>query len=109
MYIDHSSTDEYPFYATFFHIGVDDTKPLDQQVEERIVSFETKCDVSDTNTGLNNDTITLFYPFNASTDKVQVLLGETVEIDTYGLKQTGRVLGVYPSQLGGVMVMCRRI
>ena len=53
MYIDHHGTEEYPFYATFYHLGVDETKPLDQQVEEKIVSFETVCDVDDQNTGLN--------------------------------------------------------
>lgn len=108
MYIVHH-LDEYPFHATFYHIGVDESKPLDEQVEEKIVSFETECDVDDKNTGLNNDLITIYFPFNPDKDDVQVMLGETMEVETYGLIQKGRVLGVRPSQLGGVKVMCKRL
>lgn len=108
MYRDHQ-LDEYPFYATFYHLGVDESKPLDQQVEEKIVSFETVCDVDDKNTGLNNDLITIYFPFDHEKGDVKVMLGETMEVETYGLVQKGRVLGVRPSQLGGVKVMCTRI
>lgn len=109
MYIDHHGTEEYPFYATFYHLGVDESKPLDQQVEEKIVSFETVCDVDDQNTGLNNDLITLYFPFDATKETININLGETMEVETYGLVQKGRVLGVRPSQLDGVKVMCMRI
>ena len=110
MYIDHYGTEEYPFHATFFHLGVDESKPLDEQVEEKIVSFESPCDISDQDTGLNNDKITLFFPFDATdSNTIEIKLGESVEIESYGLIQKGRVLGVYPSQLGGMKVMCTRI
>lgn len=109
MYIDHHGTEEYPFYATFYHLVVDDSKPLDKQAEEKIVSFETPCDMSDQETGLNNDKITIFFPFDTEREELQVILGESVEINAYGLIQKGRVLGVFPSQLGGVKVMCTRI
>lgn len=108
MYIDHY-LEEYPFNATFYHLGVDESKPLDQQVEERIVSFETICDVDDKNTGLNNNLITIYFPFNANKEEIQIELGETMEVNTYGLIQKGRVLGIRPSQLGGVKVMCTKI
>lgn len=109
MYTDHYGTEEYPFIATFYRLGVDESKPLDQQKEEKIVSFQTMCDVDDNNTGLNNDLITLYIPFDAENEKIKVVLGETMEVETYGLVQKGRVLGVRPSQLGGVKVMCIRI
>lgn len=109
MYTDHNGTEEYPFYATFYHLGVDEGKPLDEQVEEKIVSFETVCDVDDQNTGFNNEMITLYFPFDPEIETVKVILGETMEVNTYGLVQKGRVLGVRPSQLGGVKVMCTRI
>lgn len=108
MYIDQNF-EEYPFHATFYHLGIDESKPLDQQVEEKVVSFETMCDVDDKNTGLNNDMITLYFPFNTNDGEIKVFLGETMEVNTYGLIQRGRVLGVRPSQLGGVKVMCTRI
>ena len=109
MYIDHHGTEEYPFYATFYHLVIDDSKPLDKQEEEKIISFETPCDMSDQETGLNNDKITIFFPFDTENEELQVVLGESVEINAYGLIQKGRVLGVYPSQLGGIKVMCTRI
>lgn len=108
MYIDQNF-EEYPFRATFYHLGIDESKPLDQQVEEKVVSFETMCDVDDKNTGLNNDIITLYFPFNPNEGEIKVVLGDTMEVHTYGLVQRGRVLGVRPSQLGGVQVMCTRI
>lgn len=109
MYTDHYGTEEYPFFATFYHLGVDESKPLDEQVEEKVISFQTICDVDDKNTGLNNDLITLYFPFNLDEEKITLILGETMEVETYGLIQRGRVLGVRPSQLGGVKVMCTRI
>lgn len=108
MYIDYN-LNEYPFYAIFYNIGVDDSKPLDQQVEEKIISFKTQCDVDDKNNGLNNDIITLYFPFDANNEEIKVRLGDTMEVDTYGILQKGRVLGVRPSQLGGVKVMCKKI
>jgi hypothetical protein len=107
MYIDYN-LEEYPFYATFYHIGVDESKPLDQQVEEKIISFETPCDVDDKNTGLNNDVITIYFPFDKEAESIEVKIGDTMEVETYGLIQRGRVLGVRPSQLGGVKVMCKK-
>lgn len=109
MYTDHLGTIEYPYYATFYHLGVDESKPLDQQKEEKIVSFESVCDMSDQETGLNNDKIMLFIPFDAYKGNIEIRLGESVEIESYGLIQKGRVLGVFPSQLGGIKVMCTRI
>ena len=108
MYIDYN-LNEYPFYAIFYNIDVDESKPLDQQVEEKIISFETQCDVDDKNNGLNNDIITLYFPFDANSEEIKIRLGDTMEIDTYGINQKGRVLGVRPSQLGGVKVMCKKI
>ena len=109
MYTDHHGTEEYPFYATFYHLGVDESLPLDEQKETKIVSFESICDMSDQETGLNNDKIVLFIPFDAYEGNIEIRLGESVEIESYGLIQKGRVLGVFPSQLGGIKVMCTRI
>lgn len=108
MYISHQ-LDEYPFHATFYSIGVDESKPLDQQVEEKIVSFDTICDVDDKNNGLNNDIITVYFPFDLDEGQIKVSIGEIMEVETYGVVQKGRVLGVRPSQLGGVKLMCKRL
>ena len=109
MYTKHHNIDEYPFYATFYHLGIDESKPLDEQVEEKVISFESKCDISDKSNNFNNETIVVYFPLDVPKEKVSILLGETMEVETYGLLQKGRVLSVYPSQLGGVMAVCIRI
>lgn len=109
MYTNHYGTEEYPFFATFYHYGVDESKPLDEQVEEKVLSYETKCDISDRTTNLDNNSFTLRFPFNADIEDVAISIGENVEVNTYGLMQIGRVLGVFPSTLGGVSVLCLRI
>ena len=109
MYTDHHGTEEYPFTATFYRLGVDESKPLDEQEEEKIVSFTSKCDISDSETGLNSDKVTIFLPFDSYRDTIKITLGESVEIESYGLSQKARVLGVFPSQLGGIKVLCKRV
>lgn len=110
MHHDYHGTVEYPFYAIFYHLGVDESKPLDEQVEERIVSLESECDVSEQDGSLTNDKIAVHIPFDAKGgNTIDVQLGESVEITSYGLVQKGRVLGIFPSQLGGIKILCTRI
>ena len=109
MYTNHFETQEYPFSAVFYTIKIDYSKPLIEQVEEKVISMETVCDVDDKNSGLSNDVITIYIPYDFNEGDLTISLGETVEIVTYGVVQKGRVLGVYPSQLGGVKVVCKRI
>jgi hypothetical protein len=107
MYIDHY-LEEYPFNGVFFKIGIDDSKPLDEQVEEEIPIFETVCDMSD-GTNLNTDTFTLFFPFNSEEENLLIKEGDLFKGDIYGMVQKGRVIGVYPSQLGGCTVLMTRL
>ena len=109
MYTDHFGMDEYPFFATFYHLNVDETKPLNQQAEEKVVTMTSKCDISDSETGLNSEKMTLFFPLDVTLGKISFSLGESVEVESYGAIQKGRVLGIFPSQLGGVKVICTRI
>ena len=109
MYTDHLGTEEYPYTATFYRLGVDESLPLNQQKEEKIVLFTSRCDISDSETGLNSDKLTLFFPFDTTKGKINFSLGDSLEVESYGLIQKGRVSGVFPSQLGGVKVICSRI
>lgn len=109
MYTNHHSTEEYPFFATFYTLSIDESKPLDQRKEEKKVFFETLCDISDRNNSLSKDTMTLYFPFDSTTETLQISKGLVVEVETYGIIQKGRVLGIYPSQLGGVTVLCQLI
>jgi hypothetical protein len=108
MYIDHNDTLEYPFTGLFYRLWIDDSKPLDQRVEEEIPIFETICDMT-SGTNLSTDTFTLFFPFNSEKETIQIKEGLLFKGDIYGMEQKGRVIGVYPSQLGGCTVLCTRI
>ena len=35
-YIERNKLQDYPYKGTFFRIGIDESKPLDEQVEEKI-------------------------------------------------------------------------
>ena len=47
MYIDRELLQDYPYEAEFYRIVVDESRPLDQQVEEKVVVFETICDITE--------------------------------------------------------------
>ena len=98
MYTDHYGTTEYPHFGMFYTIGIDDSKPLDQQTEEEIEVFSTILDLGD-GTSLNTDTFKVFFPFDAEKETLMI----------YGMEQKGRVIGIYPSQLGGCTVLLTRI
>ena len=44
---DHYGSEEYPFHGIFYKVEIDDSKPLDEQVDEEIPIFETDMDMSD--------------------------------------------------------------
>lgn len=108
MYIDHNRLQDYPFDGVFYTVGVDESKPLDQQQEEKIVIFETKCDISESSHSWSKDFIwakyAIYFPFNTKTDKINIKLGDLFEANMYGLKVDGKVVGIFPSQMGGVAV-----
>ena len=60
MYIDHNISEEYPFKdGVFYKISIDDSKPLEEQVDEEIEIYVSDFDISD-GTNLNTNTFTLF-------------------------------------------------
>lgn len=108
MYTDHHGTEEYPFEGTFYRIGIDDSKPLDEQVEEEISIFETPFDMTEGGT-LSTDTFRVFLPFDAYSESLVIAEGNLFKGDIYGASIRGRVIGIYPSQLGGCTVLLTRV
>lgn len=106
MYTDRSLPTDYPYKGTFYRIAIDESKPLDQQVEEKIVVFETECDVTESSHSWSNNFIwakyAVYFPFNKDTDEISVKMGDLFEANIYGMIANGKVVGVFPSQLGGV-------
>jgi hypothetical protein len=105
MYINFSSIDEYPFRGTFYKEGVDENKSPLEQVDEKTVVLETKCDIqeaSHTDGELLTADYTVYFPLGDGLDGIKN--GILFEGDMYGAKVNGKVVGVFPSQLGGVKV-----
>lgn len=104
MVIDNQPLEEYPFNGAFYDYGVDDSKPLDQQVEEEILILETKCDIHSSSRSNANGIITagfnVYFPFDKEKG-ISIKRGMTFKGNAYGLDINGRVLTASPSQIGG--------
>jgi hypothetical protein len=108
MYTNRNILQEFPHYGYFYIKEIDESKPLDQQTEERIVLLETECDITESSHSWSKDFIwakyTVYFPFDPGTDELNITLGNFFEADMYGMRVNGKVVGVFPSQLGGVTV-----
>ena len=108
MYIDFNEISQYPFEGVFYRNVVDNTKPLIEQVEENKEVFRTQCDIvegrhSRGRTLINADWQVSF-PFNKDTEKIVVRNGDIFKGEIYGMLVEGKVIGVFPSQIGGCSV-----
>lgn len=107
-YIEHNRLTDYPYQCQFFRMGIDDSKPLDEQVEEKIIIFETCCDITESSHSWSRNFIwakyAIYFPFNKEEEEVLVRLGDLFEANMHGLFVNGKVVGVFPSQLGGITV-----
>ena len=108
MYTDHFAMKEYPFEGIFYKIGVDDSKPLIEQVEEEIEIFSTMFDMSEGGT-LSTETFRIFFPFDAYSESLVIAEGNLFKGTIYGASIKGRVTGIYPSQIGGCTVLLTRV
>lgn len=108
MYIDRNRLDLYPYWGTFYRIGVDDSLPLDEQIEQEYIVFETQCDVTESSHSWSNNFIwakyAIYFPYEKGKDEIAVRLGDLFKADVHGLLVNGKVVGVFPTQLDGVTV-----
>lgn len=107
MYINRKKIQEYPFKGYFYHIGIDESKPLDQREEETIIDLETECDIqesakSDTS-GAINASFNIYFPFDTSVG-INIKRGYSFKGSMYGMEVNGTVIGVFPTQMGGCVV-----
>jgi hypothetical protein len=108
MYTDHFGAIEYPHEGMFYKIGVDDSKPLDEQVDEEMPIFECKFDMTEGGS-LSTETFRIFFPFDFSKETLVISEGDKFKGIIYGASIEGRTIGIYPSQLGGCTVLLTRI
>ena len=109
MYTDHFGMTEYPHKGVFFKIsGVDDSLPLDQQKEEDVEIYSTSFDMTEGGT-LSTETFRIFFPFDFSKEDLVISEGNLFKGSIFGASIRGRVIGIYPSQLGGCTVLLNRV
>ena len=108
MYTNHYEPEEYPHDGYFYRIGVDESKPLDEQVEEEITIYSTKFDLSE-GSDLEMKSFKIFFPFDYKKDEIAINEGNAFKGSIWGASIKGRVLGIYPSQFGGCTVLLTRI
>ena len=101
-YIDMDELQDYPFTGTFYR-AVKDTSSLLAPVTEQVVA-EVVCDIQeDANfraTQTSKAVYGVYVPFDGDEDVVPVQRGMMFRGYQYGLLVAGKVIGVFPSQLG---------
>ena len=101
-YIDRDELQDYPFTGTFYR-AVKDTSSLLAQVTEEVVAAVV-CDIQeDANfraTQTSKAVYGVYVPFDGDEDVVPVQRGMMFRGYQYGLLVAGKVIGVFPSQLG---------
>lgn len=107
-YIDRSVLQTYPFHAYFYRVVIDDSLPLDQQVPTRQIIYQTECDITESSHSWSRNFIwakyAVYFPFDKDAGDIKIRLGDMFEAEVYGVQVNGKVVGVFPSQMGGVTV-----
>lgn len=98
----HNGFKEYPYEGKFSRSFIDESKPLDERVEEFIEILSTECDIQEaSHTGSGNfikAAFEVYFPINGN---INVRNGDKFEGEIEGLVVNGRVIGVFPTQLKG--------
>ena len=108
MHTNHYEPEEYPHSGYFYKLGVDESKPLDEQIEEEMIIFETKFDLSE-GSDLEMKSFKIYFPFDYKKELLTINEGNTFKGLVFGASIKGRVLSIYPSQFGGCTVLLTRI
>lgn len=101
-YIDKDELQDYPFEGEFYRSVNNPSSLLNPQTEEIIA--KVVCDIQeDANfraTATAKAVYAVYVPFDSDTDVVPVQRGNMFRGYQYGLLVAGKVIGVFPSQLG---------
>ena len=106
MIIDKDILQEYPFEGEVYRIGIDESKPLDEQVEEKVIIHTSKCDITALCGSYSSDFITdkfqVYMPFDYKTQSVEIHKGDNFTGNMNGLEVNGKIIAILPSQLDAV-------
>ena len=105
MYIDRNILSNYPYFGTFYRAEIGGDSPLDQTEVKKIV-HETECDITESSHSWSNNFIwakyAVYFPWDKSEEEITVQMGDMFEATINGTYDNGKVVGVFPSQLGGI-------
>lgn len=104
MLVDRELLKDYQYKGTFYTYGVDDSKPLEEQVEEEIIVLETICDIQEANisdaSGVIKAYFNVYFPVEHGYN-IDVKRGMKFKGNMSGLEVNGEVVSVAPSAMGG--------
>lgn len=107
-YIDRNRLNDYPYWGVFFKNEIDESLPLNQQEERKVIIYETWCDITESSHSWSRNFIwakyAVYFPYDKENESIKVKMGDLFEAELHGLHVNGKVVGVFPSQLGGVTV-----
>lgn len=107
-HIDRKELCEYPFDGLFYRIENNDDAPLDEQEVREVEVYRTKCDIMEaSHSRLGNFTAAAYaihFPIEKTDDFVKPKRGDLFRANMYGTLVSGKVYGVFPSQLHGCTV-----
>lgn len=98
---------EFPFFGKFYTSHIDDSLPLEEQQEEKILLLETECDIQQTTAndsgGMVDASFAIYFPLDITQDII-IKRGDIFEGAMYGMPVNGEIIGIYASQLGACTV-----
>lgn len=99
---------EYPFEGEFYRYIDESDLPLDEQTGGEELIWESPCDIIEASHTVSSNFIeakfVVYCPFDPKNESVEIRNGDRFYADFYGIQVNGRVVGVFPSQLGGITV-----
>lgn len=108
MIIDRNKILEFPYDGVFYRVGVDDSLPPSQQVEQDVILLETKCNVQEAGSNIGdfiNASYKVFFSYNQGIGGVFPFKQDDLfRCNVFGLNVSGKVIGIFPSQLGKAYV-----
>lgn len=103
-YIDRDEIMDAPFDGVFYKTEIDTDKPLDERTEEEVIICQVKCDIMQDSHARYGTNIHAVYRIDVplgDEDNIPVQRGNLFRGEQYGLSISGRVIGVFASQLKG--------
>lgn len=112
MYTDRGLLEKYPYEGTFYEMEIDESLPLTEQVEKKVVYFQSKCDIIEATHNVRNNFITAKYvvylPLKEDEqgliEPIPIQVGNLFESKAMGFPINGKVIGLFPSQMKGLTI-----